>query len=334
MDSSVITAYGDVKSFDGVVAEDLLLGDNSQPKRVIGTSVYRGAMYRVVPAIGDCYTTLSSHRLSLIAIPPTITTYSKYGKTCVRWVRDFTLQEQWFRGITGPPYDEAFAFYIELTDAPERVDVPIPDYVAWLPKMKELYMGYRAAVTWPARYVAEQLYDPYTVGMWYGKSLTTDTLDRPSFMERMGESDRELLGGNIPSSYTAGSVETRQQFLAGVIDILGYTASKNTIILTLKGDKALETLLFVARGLGIHATYRTVLDDRYQLFLEGDELAKLPVKLISKLIPSYRPSTAAQSTIVDRYLFTVYYVGEGDCKVIELEGGGRYLLGDYTVAYS
>lgn len=334
MDSSVITAYGEVESFNNIKLGDLLLGDNGHPKKVVGVDVHRGAMYRVVPAIGDWYTVLSTHRLSLVSIPPSITTYSKYSKTCVRWVRDFTLHEQWFRGITGPPYDEAFAFYTELIDAPERIDVPIPDYIAWTIQIKELYTGYRVAVKWPSRYIADEPYDAYTVGMWYGKSLTTDKLDRPSFMIRMNESDRELLGGTVPAEYAAGTLETRQGFLAGVIDILGYTASKSSVVLTVQGGKALETLLFIARGLGIHITYNTLQDDKHQLFLEGDELANLPVKLISKLIPSYRVSTAAQSTIVDRYLFTVYYVGEGDCKVIDLDGGGRYLLGDYTVAYS
>lgn len=338
--ASVITASGGVKDITTVVVGNLLLGDGSDIHRVTSTSVKRGVIYRVVPSVGEAYDVLSSQRLSLISIHPTITAYAKYGKTCVRWVRDFTLHEQWFRGITGPPYDEAFSFYTDLIDDPERVDVPVVDYIAWSNDMKELYMGYRVAVTWPSRYVSEQRYDPYTVGMWYGKSISTDTFSRPSFMvhsaSTTSESDRELLSGTLPMTYISGSLNIRQEVLAGIIDMLGHNISKRAVVLSIQGtmaDSMLDSVLFIARSLGICTSYST-LRSGYQLFLEGDILATLPFRLISKLIPSYRIGRPPQGAIVDRYLFNIYLLGEGESTTIELESSGRYLLDDFTVVHT
>lgn len=145
---------------------------------------------------------------------------------------------------------------------------------------------------------------------------------------------------HIPQDYLHNSREVRLQVLAGLIDTDGYYSGDN-IEITQKNESLSNDIAFLARSLGFYCSKRQVTkactnspEGRkegvyYRMNITGKGIEDIPTKIARKIIAPRR-----QIKDANRFGFKVKPQGKGDYCGFELDGNGRFLLGDFTVTHN
>lgn len=236
----VLMFDGSIKKVEDVNANDLVMGPDSNPRRVSGVSRGREMMYRVTPTKGDPYTVNKSHILSL----------------------KITGMKGRVKAGDGRMYS-----------AGDVVNICVDDYMASSSTFKHVAKGWRAAVESFGVPINENfLIPPYILGVWLGDGTSRHPeicnvdhevvkewrsyaesighefvvleehrvpiyrINRPagSIIGR-GHSNNKvrnalkemnlLQNKHIPHAYKTASKENRLQLLAGIIDTDGYLSN-------------------------------------------------------------------------------------------------------------
>ena len=124
----------------------------------------------------------------------------------------------------------------------------------------------------------------------------------------------------------------RAQFLAGFLDTDGHLQG-NCFEIIQKRRGFADGICFLARSLGLRATMSTKYVTGYatpywRINISG-ELTILPMR-----IPRKQPAPRRQIKNVCRTGITVEAIGDGPYAGFELDGDGRFLLGDFTVTHN
>ena len=299
-----------VLMFDGTILPveeirvgDLLMGPDSSPRLVKSLARGREEMFRVIPVKGDEYTVNRSHILSLKMTP---------------------------RGTQYPCY---FG---------KRVDISVDEYLKKSPTFKHMAKGWRVPVDFQPH--TEPLYlDPYFLGLWLGDgtsicpAITSADGEIVRYIEAFA-SVMDLLKDNkhIPHRFKTGSKKERLAVLAGIIDTDGHYADKG-FQLTLKSERLLDDVVFVARSLGFSA-YKSVMLKKSQNGTEGTyyhcningPVEEVPCRVERK---KATPRLQKKDHLVTG--ISVKSVGDGEYFGFEIEGPDRlFLLGDFTVTHN
>jgi len=147
---------------------------------------------------------------------------------------------------------------------------------------------------------------------------------------------RDLVGTDlaIPDAVLRGPRDLRLEFLAGFLDTDGHL-SNNCFNITQKREDWARAIWFIARSLGLRATWstRTVKGYEhkglyYRVSISGD------TDMIPTRIPRKQSSPRRQKKNALRTGFKVVPIGDGDYYGFTLTGDGRFLLGDFTVTHN
>lgn len=143
----------------------------------------------------------------------------------------------------------------------------------------------------------------------------------------------------IPNVYKTGSVETRRQILAGLLDTDGHLDPNGCFNFCSKSQQLAEDVAFVARSLGL-AAYIVSCQKRatnsiskkfgtYYLVSISGNLDIVPTRVARK-----QASPRRQIKNVRHTGFTVEEVGRDDYYGFTLDADGRYLLDDFTITHN
>lgn len=368
-----------VLKFDGTIVPveevrigDLLMGPDSTPRQVLGTTRDRGPLFKIIPTVGNSWVCNDAHILTLI-------------HTQTDDIFDIPLKE-----------------FVES----RRVRRTLSKAYTWPKKNKVTQRTSHARSEFKQFFPAEgvdfpqggeaPLVDPYFLGVWYGdgtkelNSVSVTTKD-PEILEMLREGAssygltvrasknpkrcptytltqgsvggrRNLLldqirmlfgdGSSLPQSYLTGDRETRSAFLAGLLDSDGHLSRGRVFDFIQKNKRWAEGVCFLATSLGIRSTmaparksaYRGVPGDIYwRVCLSGD-FSKIPLRIKRKQAPpravvrrnkaSDSGSGVRRTRHVNRTAFRVEPLGDGEYAGFELDGDGRFLLGDLTVTHN
>lgn len=342
-DTPVRMFDGSIKMSQDIKVGDILMGDDSTPRKVLSTTTGSEELFRVDQENGDSYVVNKSHILSL---------------KCVANFNDPSKAKKY-------KYNET-------------VDVEVADYLNKDKYWKKYYKGYKVGVEYPEQ---EITLDPYILGVWLGdgtaskpqitnpdseiinyfdKYFSQFNLSRKNYSidithdytNKKGEPNwfmQQLRGyevlnnKHIPNKYLINSTEVRRQLLAGLIDSDGYIDGTKGEI-TFK-DKLLATqTLELIRSLGIKGTmneknakYKSFTKGKlyegtslcYRIYFAGKELINIPTKVQRKKVFSDVRSTEELSTGIK-----LTSLGEGNYYGFEIDGNRRFLLGDFTVTHN
>jgi superfamily II DNA helicase RecQ len=141
----------------------------------------------------------------------------------------------------------------------------------------------------------------------------------------------------IPEAYKYGSISSRREVLAGLLDTDGHLDVGGFDFISASKQLALD-LVFVARSVGCYASIaechkscqNSYTGTFWRCFVSGKALQELPLKITRK-IPS---KTTGNKRDVLRSGFKVVAVGEKEFYGITISGDGRYLMGDFTVTHN
>lgn len=353
---------GSIKMVQDVQVNDLLMGPDSQPRRVKSLARGREEMVRVIPVKGDSFICNRSHILSL--------------KTS-GWKYRYRLNDEDGNKIVDP------------TVTGHIVNLSINTVLGLSPIKKHRLKLWKTGVSFQRK--GRLPLNPYFLGVWLGdgdsytQNITSEDPEIIDFCEEyakfLGIGFQKVLdkgttyscnlvntkntGRNnvllttlrnldllrnkhIPLLFKTSSRINRLILLAGIIDSDGYVdprgnsnRSNNCVEIIQKSNQLAEDILFLARSLGFAAyskkcikgcwhkgTYREGVYNR--IFISGSGLDQVPTLLPrKKLFPRKQKKDALVTG------FSLESLGEGDYYGFEIEGPDRlFLLGDFTVTHN
>ncbi len=337
---------GTIKPVEEVAVGDLLMGPDSRPRKVLSTCTGLEEMYRVTPTKGDSYTVNKSHILSLkITGDPrertwcggvgyrggdianvTLTDYLAASKTFKHRAKGWRTGVE-FEGSVYPLSHHPYFLGLWLGDGSSRFaaittgDPEVKDWIMQYAKDR----GERVRV----EYNSENSEVLYIVGKHHtgrGGSVFNNALKAYGLIENK----------HIPHAYKTASRADRLQLLAGIIDTDGYYDRKQ-YTLTLKSQRLLDDVIFVARSLGFAAykkekTKTCTNNGRkgtyYTCNIVGD-IDQIPV-----IIPRKKAAPRRQKKSVLVTGITVEPIGFGRYYGFEIDGDRLFLLGDFTATHN
>ena len=293
-DTMVLMLNGTVKKVQDIKIGDKIMGDDSKGRDIISVCKGEDVMYKIIPSKGKEYCVNSHHILTLKGVKPVI--YEKFNKYVVRYMENSILKFCKFNCKK-----EADFFYLNLNQNPIN-DISIKDYLKLSKKNKRLNYTYHVGVEFKE---TELINCPYLLGV---------NIMSPLDCQRLYNSD-------IPREYIINSRENRLKLLAGIIDrssIIIYSI----VMIDHYNKKLIEDIEYLVLSLGFMAVYKKK-DDMHSLKIYGD-IEEIPCK-IKKLVN-------IQSATV--HSFKVKNIGVGEYYGFEINGNGRFLLGDFKVTHN
>lgn len=328
---------GTLKFAKDIKLNDLLMGDDSTPRRVLSTISGYDQMYDVHQANGITYRVNAPHILSLKKSRNSIT--KKHGAIIDIPVKDFIKKSEKFKSdykgykvpIEFKQQDvliDPYFLGIWLGDGDQNsvtiysVDKEVQDYLHSYAHSLGLQVTENRDGTCPSFSITK------------GKDYNA----RNFSLQQLLRVEEVLHQKHIPEKYIINSRENRLELLAGIIDSDGwYSAEKGYFEIT----QTREDLILQIKKLADTLGFRTNLAKRrttsgvtkfegeaYRLIVSGN-VWEIPTKIKRKRAPvstNKRDWTISQLTIQD--------VGTGEYVGFVIDGNRRFLLEDGTVTHN
>jgi len=337
INTPILMYDGTIKKVQNIKIGDLIMGDDSMPRKVLNTNIGNGKLYKVIPVKGDSWICNDVHILThhheqkkkLLDIPLNKINYPKYRNGNYRYAR---LQR---KEVSFP-----------------KKDVIIDPYLLglWLGDGTKFNGSPRISVNINEKpilnYLKNVKYDNITPKFnEYQKNLITVSLTTPNFNGRkvnniIRDEFKKCFNNNsdliIPNEYKINSYNNRLKLFAGIIDSDGYQYHKYYEIAT-KYKSFADDILFLARSLGFSAYKKGITKKIKSLKFSGKywhitisgSFENVPVLLSRK---KCKPRKQKKSVL--RTGFKVEYIGTGNYYGFTLDGNGRFLLGDFTITHN
>lgn len=351
----VLMFDGTIKSVEEIVPGELLMGDDSKPRLVKALGRGVGNLYRIKQKKRNDYIVNEDHILVLQR-----TRMNKQGYICPRRIdrgpeirndplageiRDWALKDYLCNNKTEKLKWRGMACAVEFPNREIFID----------PYFLGLWLGdgttANQSITNIEPEIKTWLFEyALSMGLMLSVRKYKDRAPTLSIISKAGSEgnrDNNLMGrmkeyglfGNkhIPEPFMINDSRNRLQLLAGIIDTDGWVDS-HSIAITLKVKRLAEEVQFVARSLGFRATMREVkktikarnfVGEYWKITISGD-LSKIPLRVLRK-------RSAIRSTYRRNPLVTgieIEAIGVGEYFGFELNGNGRFLLGDFTITHN
>jgi len=180
----VLLFDGSVKFAKDIITEDILMGDDSLPRKVLSVAAGEDEMYEVVPNKGRSYTVNKSHILTLKGYDPSICQALKRGikRWYVRWSEQGTCTSRLCDS------EEKAKEFLQTYQFPSPIfDIPLEDYLKKTKAWKSNVYTYHVGVEFAQRTVP---LDPYLLGYWLGDGTSATceiTTADPEILEIFNE---------------------------------------------------------------------------------------------------------------------------------------------------
>jgi KaiC/GvpD/RAD55 family RecA-like ATPase len=351
-DTPVLMFDGRTKAIQDISVGDVVMGDDSTPRRVLRTHSGHDEMYDIVPVKGDKYTVNSRHTLVLKSSSKSIAKKDRCANPRY-WGSEYHIGNGMF-------------------------EIEVRDLLQQSVRFQKTLKGYRSGVDFSSK---EVRIDPYVLGVWLGDGTerTTDfTVSNSVIVEELqkeadnrglklnpkedrgeattysittGYNEGHGAGSNslrndfkhynlfenkhVPENYRTNSREVRLQLLAGLIDTDG-AKSNNCFDFVNKNKQLAEDVVFISRSLGFAAymspceksSQNGTVGQYWRVTISGD-LCCVPVRILYK---HCSPRKQVKDSLVTG--IEVVPVGHGQYFGFETDGNHRFLLGDFTVVHN
>jgi len=331
----VLMFDGSVKNVEDVQTGDLLIGPDSNPRKVSGTTRGNGRLYKITPVKGKPYVVNEDHILS-VKMSPSVKGEERYVENVsvldylsknTRWkhhAKGWRCGVDWKEtSVRIDPYILGIWLGDGSSGKPQvaTADRPVVDALSNFAKGRGL-VSKMAAVRGKA--------NTYAV-----VKATRRGPRKNSFMD-----DLRCYGiytnKSIPSDYLINNRHNRLEMLAGLLDSDG-ELSNGCYAITQKRKILSEQICFLARSLGLAAYMSTVrkkccnngvIGTYYSVIISGNT-DEIPVRIAAKkALPRKMNKDVCMTGI------SVECIGEGKYFGFEVDHDGLFLLGDFTVTHN
>lgn len=339
-DTPILLWNGDIKKAQDIVVGDYLIDDNGNPTRVKSTCSGFKSMYEVIPDKKSFmnHTVTDNHILTLkIRNNRRIRTTQK-GTKELRWFdkKELNYKYKIFNN------DSDLNDYMTTIDNDNIVDITIEDYMK-LPDYikKEMYLFKSDCINWIYNNL---VLDPYILGKWLAGDDSLSNLSDNTKILKIFNQYNLIDNKHIPRDYLVNDRRVRLMLLAGLID--ANDANHNVEVsvheikfiqnVNQKNMKLLQDIEFLVRSLGFSCELIYSHDNSFiELSVKGTNFYEIPT-----ILPSKQFNKLTNPYLIKHY---VNCLQSSFCLVKkpvqpfvgwQLEGNGRFLLGDMTVSHN
>lgn len=351
--TKIMLSTGLLKIAKDIQIGDLLMGDDSKPRKVISVSKGRGKMYKVTPVKGDSYVVNGNHILSLKRTNMECVQWreAKQAWRCMYWIglnissKSFSVKKYKTSELAKT---EAENYMKEIAPtlpgfakAKNIVDISVNDYLKIRTGIRPNLKGYRVSVDFDER---EVMLEPYMLGLWLGDGtsacpqITNIDSEVDNIFNHALRKYNLILNKHVPDDYKFTSRKIRLEVLAGLLDTDG-SFSNGCFTICQKSERLLDDIIFISRSLGFssyksclfktcHNSPTRAVGQYYQTTITGD-IDEIPTKILRK-------QAGIRKSPKDVLLIGIKIepLEEDDFYGVELDGNKRFLLHDFTVTHN
>lgn len=321
----VLLYSGMIVPAESVRPGDRLIGPDGGPRLVLSSTRGVGQLYEISPIKGDPWVCNDVHVLSLVN--------SETGEIIDIDLQSYLKTNQWFKHL-----HKQFTPVNGIDFSKEEI-LPLDPYFlgVWYGDGTKALNG--VAITKPDQEIIDLCHN---IARKFGMTVRTESIPGrcPVHHITSGTARKNPLltllrevtefGTHFPHIYLTASRENRLQFMAGILDTDGYMNNGGfEIVQKQKGFS--EGVCFLARSLGMRALMvpKIVNGDTYwRVSISGD------CSIIPNRIPRKKAAVRRQIKSPTRTGFSISEIGIGEYAGFELDGDGRFLLGDFTVTHN
>ena len=312
-DTPIMMSDGTTKMVQDIQVGDLLMGDDSTPRKVQSLARGRDKMYDVIPIKGEKYTVNEEHILCLKASGfPKFSANKHNANTSfnIQWIENNKFQSKTFTYNNIEQREvrrlEAEAFFDDIkrnkNTCENILEISIKNYLTLSNKMKACLKGYKVPIDFPEKDVP---IDPYLIGYWLGDGTSNNK--------------------DIPLLYKCNSRTNRLKLLAGLLD----GNETKSFEFTQKNEKLLDDVIYLARSLGFSCYKKR--GKTHTISINGNGIEEIPRKLGSRSLA--QPFKKVDKDVLVSGI-TVNYVNEDDYYGFMIDENCRYVMGDFTVTHN
>jgi len=333
----IMMANGHIKPVEDIEIGDCLMGDDSSPRKVLSLAQGRAELYEVTLSNGDSFVCNGSHIFVLKreGVPTIKRGKRRNGEIIEISLVDYIDKTDDFKRKYRP-YKAPISF-------PEQ-SIPIEPYFLglWLGDGTSSETNITTADLEIVEYLKEhasRIGHKIVHVADTGKAATWGTRREPRDYTHDGKTLRTIMrkmgllnNKHVPEAYLFNSEEVRLEVLAGLINSDGnrtkYRIEYNSI-----SEQLIDDFLFLARSVGLRAKkYKQVNKGtgyvRYRVTISGN-IYKIP-----RLLSYKYPINKTNIKEADRYSMRIRGIGTDSYYGFEINGNGRFLLGDFTVTHN
>lgn len=174
-DTKIMLYNGKIKNVQDIKVGDLLMGDDSTPRKVLSLARGEDEMYDIIPIKGDKYTVNESHILCLkVTGYPCIEHQEKRHAYFVKWVENNKFHTKTFKYERDNGEDMELKKnqtdnFVDNIKNEQIVEISVKDYLQ-LPKSRKTQLkGYRTGV----EFKETEIFEPYMIGYWLGDDTSS-----------------------------------------------------------------------------------------------------------------------------------------------------------------
>ena len=348
-ETPVLMLDGTIKHIKDIKSGEFVMGPDSKGRKVLSTCSGTDEMFEIIPSKGYSFTCNSPHVLTLKGVEPYLKISKDVAKCHIAYYSEKGIKHR-------KAFDNEFEAqnFIEALSQ-DIFDIPLNKFLLRTKDQQKYCYLFHVGVNYPE--IALDV-DPYLIGYWLGddssniSSLYAFQAFKPNVIEnntlhirsRMFLAELNLLNlinnKHIPAVYKINSRENRLKLLAGFIDSCGHYTHNNTIQIIQKNTKLNDDIEYLAFSLGFMVTrvenvigsiYKKEIENAVyqQINIFGQGIEQIPSILNSKQFKHTQVKQRAESLT-----FTTKSKGQGIYNGFELDGDGRFLLGDFLVTHN
>ena len=300
--TEILLYNGSKKKVEDIIIGDLLMGDDSTPRKVLSLARGREMMYKINETKGGNYIVNESHILSL-----------KYSKNINNNdILDISVKD-YLKLLNNQDKKSIFYNYKE--------DI-FYDY------KDDIFYGYRVPIIFQKKNIEVE---PYLLGYWLGNKHSECSLKKIfninyKFINFLTKYNL-LKNKYIPHHYKCNSRDIQLKLLAGLIDSDGYYYNYSYTIIQ-KNEKLLDDIIFLSRSLGFCA-FKKIQNNYFLTIIYGKGIDEIPVL---NLIKKAKHKVYTEDTL--NYEIKLEKLQEDEYYGFEIDGNRRFVLGDFTVTHN
>jgi superfamily II DNA or RNA helicase len=362
---------GSIKMVQDIIVGDQLMGDDSTSRNVLVLGSGEDIMYKIIPTSGESFTCNSEHILCLKCTSFKVN-YNKSAvkKWRIVWFDNKTIKicSKYFQ-----TEEEANNYQNQFDENSRICEISVKNYLKLSKSLKHVLKIYRTGVQFKSKEIPFDPYMMgFWIGDRHsnGPCITSqdsvvlhyfsNTLSKYGcYLQYTGSQYDYIINGHknntnfflkvlrqlnlinnkhIPDLYKINSREVRLRLLAGLIDSDGHLGKNGCYKFTQKNERIMDDVIFLARSLGF-ASYKSIkktswtylgikkFGTAFKTTISGN-IEEIPCKIIRK---------QAKLIQIKNHLVTDFNIiqkPKDKYYGFELDGNGRYLLGDFTVTHN
>jgi intein/homing endonuclease len=343
--TKIIMFDGSTKNVEDLECGDLLMGDDSTPRKISRLATGLDQMFEIIPVKGESFVVNGGHILALKRTRMVRNIYKfgndfKAGEIVHITVNDFLSKSSRFKHI--------HKLYRVGVEFPER-KLPIPPYLAgiWLGDGTRIFPEITSADHEIVSYLKETAKN-FNLRLVENKSTGSVKCKKYRFSgENSNKRQNRLLNfindftlnvkKHIPLIYKANSRRNRLELLAGLIDTDGWLNHQGYQIIQ-KEKQLAEDIAFVARSLGLAAYVKPRIKKirsigfsgtYYHVMISGD-CSEIPVRINRK---KCSPRKQKKDVLVTG-IKEVRPIGIEKYYGFVVDRNHHFLFGDFTVTHN